>query len=263
MSVDSKCAFQINEMTFAQQGFAVISNVLCEPDLISAREMVAELVERHRSADPAVVAESVSVGAVTKQHPHLNPGIASCQVNDEPYIIGNLVSLDPRFASLFSSEALWCAAANLLACSREDVVFHFSNVTRKPALKGSGVGWHRDSCNTYFASSDRRTLRLLLPLQPMSKVNGGTEIVAGSHLPGTSLTANDEGFIRCPLIAPGSCLALHPEVLHGGSPNRSVAERDVIVFQFGVVTSELQHRANETLSLSGRDGFMNFVENSL
>ncbi|MFA6921851.1 MAG: phytanoyl-CoA dioxygenase family protein [Gallionella sp.] len=249
-------------MTFAHQGYAVINEMLSEPDLLLARELVAHLIERHREGDPAVVTESVSVAALTRQHPQRNPGIDSRQVEDEPFIIGNLVSLDSRFARLFSINALWSTAARLLVCAQEEVVFHFSNVTRKPPLKGPAIGWHRDADNTYFASADQRTLRLLLPLQQMSVNNGGTKIVAASHLPGATQTADDENFICDPTVAPRSCLVLHSKVLHGGSPNRSTAERDVIVIQFGVITSELRHRANELLSLSDRESFMNYVGNN-
>lgn len=249
-------------MTFALQGYAVINEMLSEPDLLLARELVARLIERHRRGDPAVITESVSVATVTRQHPQRNPDIDSRQVEDEPFIIGNLVSLDSRFARLFSIDALWSTAAKFLACTPREVVFHFSNITRKPPLKGPAVGWHRDADNTYCASTDHRALRLLLPLQQMSVNNGGTKIVAASHLPGATQTANDENFICNPTVAPRSCLVLHSEVLHGGSPNRSAAERDVIVIQFGVITSELQHRANELLSLSSRESFMNYVADS-
>jgi Phytanoyl-CoA dioxygenase (PhyH) len=250
-------------MTFSRQGFTVISNVLSESELVLARELVAHLVERHRAGDQAVVAESVSVAAITSQYPQRNPGVVSSQVEQEPYIIGNLVSLDPRFAKIFSVEALWVWAGELLGCASEDVVFHFSNVTRKPSFKGPAVGWHRDADNIYFAALDRRTLRFLLPLQPMSKVNGGTEVVAGSHLPDAAAQTVESGsLVCCPSVVPGSCLVLHSEVLHGGVPNRSSTERDVIVLQFGVATSELRHQGDEVLSLSDRKAFLRFSGSS-
>ena len=53
-------------MTFSHLGFTVISNVLSESELGLARELVADLVERHRAGDQAVVAASVSVAAITR-----------------------------------------------------------------------------------------------------------------------------------------------------------------------------------------------------
>ncbi len=241
-------------MPFASQGFAVMNDVLPGPELSLARELVSRLIARHRSGEEAVISMGVSVATVTNQHPQRNPGVVAGQWQLEPYIIGNLVSLDVRFAALFSAQSIWLCAADLLSCLQEQVVFHFSNITRKPPLAGPAVGWHRDAHNTYFASSDRRTVRLLLPLQPMNETNGGTEVVAGSHLS----RAEPEGPVCCPQVSPGSCLALHSEVLHGGAPNRSASERDVIVLQFGVVTSELQHRAAELLSLSAREDIVRF-----
>jgi hypothetical protein len=243
-------------MTYASQGYAVISAMLSAPELALARELVARLVERHRSGESTVIAESVSVAAVTRQHPQRNPGLSADQWEHEPYIIGNLLALDARFASLFSTPTLWRWAGELLGCASEAVVFHLSNLTRKPAGNGPAIGWHRDARNTYCAAEDHRTLRFLLPLQPMSAVNGGTEIVAGSHLPGAAQTAEDSNLICCPAVAPGACLALHSEVLHGGAPNRGASERDVLVIQFGVASSILTCRADELLSLSGREAFL-------
>lgn len=244
-------------MSFAHQGYAIVNDVFSEADLLLARELVAHLVARHRKGDPAVIAESISVAAVTRQHPQRNPGIISEQVENEPFIIGNLIALDSRFARLFCIASLWTTASKLLECAREEVVFHFSNVTRKPPLNGPAIGWHRDADNSYFASVDHRTLRLLLPLQHMSGDNGGTQIVASSHLPG----ATHDDLISVPAIAPGSCLVLHSMVRHGGSPNRSNDERDVIVLQFGVISSELRHKADELLALSGREAFVKFIGN--
>lgn len=250
-------------MNYSRQGFAIIEKVLCERDLLMARALVANLVERHRRRDPFVQAESVSLATVTRQHPQRNPDMDFCNMEDEPFIIGNLISLDTRFARLFCIEALWITAARFLRCTPGEVVFHFANVTRKPALNGPAIGWHRDADNAYFSSNDHRTLRLLLPLEQMSINNGGTSIVTGSHLPGARQTTDDENLVCIPIVVPGSCLALHSQVLHGGSPNRSASERDVIILRFGVITSELKHHADEVLSLSGRDSFINYVTNSV
>ncbi len=250
-------------MTFAQQGFAIIDDLLAATELVLARELVAGLIARYRSGDQAVIAESISLASITDRHPQRNPGIVSKQVAREPYIIGNLISLDSRFARIFAAELLWYWASRLLSCSQEAVVFHFSNITRKPSLTGPAISWHRDRDNTYFASSDYRMLRFLLPMQPMSQINGGTEIIAGSHLSDITWTDVEKSEICYPTVNPGSCLVLHAGVLHGGSPNRSTTERDVIVLQFGVATSALRYQADEALSLFDRETFIHFSKNNL
>ncbi len=247
---------QALKMTFATQGFELVDNMLSAAELALARELAAGLIERHRAGDRAVAAAGVSVVAVTSQHPQRNPGVPAGRYGQEPYLIGDLLSLDIRFARIFAAKALWRWTGKFLGCATDEVVFHFSNLTRKPPLNGPAVGWHRDADNTYFASADRRTLRFLLPLQAMSAINGGTEILPGSHLPDAMQARKDDCASFCPTVAPGSCLALHSGVLHGGAPNRSTRERDVMVVQFGVSTSELRHRASELLSLSGRDAFV-------
>jgi hypothetical protein len=64
-------------MTYASQGYTVISAMLAAPELALARELAALLIQRHRCGEPAVIAEAVSVAAVTRQHPQRNPGVAA------------------------------------------------------------------------------------------------------------------------------------------------------------------------------------------
>lgn len=167
----------------------VVDNVFSPPQRVLASKLVTGLIEQHRTGNQAVVAESVSLALLTCQYPQRNPGIDSDEVEGEPDIIGNLVSLDSRFAKIFSVRVLWARAGEVLDCAPQKVVFHFSNITRKPAFKGPAVSWHRDADNTYFASVGGRTLRFLLPLQLMSKITGGPEIVMGYHLSGAKIAS--------------------------------------------------------------------------
>jgi len=241
-------------MDFASQGYAVIDGLLDDSSLTAARGLVDRVVRQHRAGAAAPLACGISIADVTRQHPRRNPDIDPQQWANEPFIIGDLIALDSRFAAVFCSEALWQCAAALLACTPDEVVFHFCNLTRKPNGIGPAVGWHRDASNQYFASEDNRTMRLLLPLQGMSAANGATAVVPASHLdPGADI---DTALI--PDVPAGAGLALHAAVLHGGSPNRSALERDVIVIQFGVRGSTLRHHADETLALAGRETFLAF-----
>ncbi len=246
-------------MSFENQGFSVIEGVWSAAELSVATELVATLIERHRAGEFEVIRESVSVASVTRQHPSRNPDVIADQMEFEPFIISNLIALEPRFAQLLSAPALWQCASELLNCPLDEVAFHFSNITRKPAYNGPAVGWHRDARNTYFSSEDHRTIRIILPLQKMSRDNGGTEIISGSHLNSISPADISDSEISCPTVLPCSCLVIHAEVLHGGSSNRSDSERDAIIVQFGVTSSKLLYQSDEVLSLSNREGFLRAI----
>jgi ectoine hydroxylase-related dioxygenase (phytanoyl-CoA dioxygenase family) len=183
-----------------------------------------------------------------------NPDIDPDRWKHEPFIIGDLIALEPRFARLLSQHSIWACVAELLECAPKQVRFHFCNLTRKPRKIGPAVGWHRDADNSYFASHDGRTLRLLIPLQLMSARNGGTAVAPGSHLHVDSTIDN----ALYPDVLPGACLALHSATLHGGSSNRSDQDRDVIVIQFGLHSSTLRCQAAETLALSTREELLAF-----
>ena len=247
-------AVNTRTVKFASDGYLVIPELICEQELAFARELVTELVDRYRGGDPTSISAGVTISEVSQQHPQRNPGIKQDRWQREPFIIGDLLALEPRFARLLIQEPIWTCVGELLECASSDLLFHFCNLTRKPSKVGPAIGWHRDADNKYFASHDGRTLRLLIPLHFMSARNGGTAVVSGSHI----RTDTPVETALCPEVAPGACLALHSATLHGGSPNRSEQERDVIVIQFGLCSSILRCKANETLSLSTREELLAF-----
>ncbi|MGH8382399.1 phytanoyl-CoA dioxygenase family protein [Pseudomonas sp.] len=244
-------------MSFASQGYAVIPAVVCDDELAFARELANGLIDRYRRGEEAVLSVGVNIGDAGRRHPQRNPGINLEQWRHEPFIIGDLIALEPRFARLFSQQSIWNCVAELFGCAPSDLLFHFSNLTRKPSEVGPAIGWHRDAENTYFASQDGRTVRLLIPLQFMSGENGGTAVVPSSHLEADAAT----DCALCPEVPPGGCLVLHSATLHGGSPNRSGQERDVIVIQFGLRSSTLRCKAPERLALSTREDLLAFYRN--
>jgi len=236
-------------VTFASQGYAVIPSIVGDNALALARELANGLIDRYRQGEEAVLAAGLSIGDTGRRHPQRNPGIVLDACTHEPFIIGDLIGLEPRFARFISQQSIWERVAELFDCAPCDLLFHFANLTRKPGETGPAIGWHRDEGNTYFASEDGRTVRLLIPLQFMSARNGGTAVVPGSHLNGDTVTDT----ALCPDVPVGSCLALHSATLHGGTANRSGLERDVIVLQFGLRSSVLRCTAAETLALSTRE----------
>jgi ectoine hydroxylase-related dioxygenase (phytanoyl-CoA dioxygenase family) len=236
-------------MSFAAEGFAIHRGALSPKQIDQARALVAQLVRRFRAGDPAVLAASVGVADITTSRPERNPGVDAAQTLSEPFIIGDLVALDTRFAALIATEALWQCAREALRCSMHDVVFHFSNITRKPARCGPALAWHRDADNTYFAPADRQLVRVLVPLDEMSSANGGTQLVAGSHLD-AALTC-ETGRVITPELRAGDGLILHAETLHGGAPNRSGLDRSLLVVQFGLrACTKFVHRNDERMSLA-------------
>jgi ectoine hydroxylase-related dioxygenase (phytanoyl-CoA dioxygenase family) len=241
--------FTEDRARFFQDGFLVIERLLTDRQIALARQLVSGLVARYQAGDPAVRAEGISVAEALARRPQALPAVTLPET--APFLIGDLMALEPRFAAIFGTERIWLCAAALLGCPPAQLVFHFSNITRKPAGYGPAVGWHRDADNSYFASADAVTLRLLIPLHDMSASNGGTGIATGSHRDDEPAAQRQH-----PAVPAGGGLALHARVLHGGEPNRSTQERDVFVLQFGVAGAVLTHQANERLSLCGRPDFL-------
>ncbi|MGS0896997.1 phytanoyl-CoA dioxygenase family protein [Burkholderia stagnalis] len=247
------------EATFAADGFAVVPALFDRAELAYLGQLVNDVVDRHRQRDEKVLADAVSVRQACGAAPQRDLGGAPDRWATEPYIIGNLIAHEPRFALLLARPALWHTASRFLQCDRSDVVFHFSNITRKPSMADTAINWHRDAGNRYFSTEDDRTLRVLIPLQPMSADNGGTRIVPGSHV--CERLATDAAV--CPAVPAGAGLVLHSTVLHGGERNRSRRDRDVLIVQFGHGRSALRVRADEMLALAAHADFAAFAARRL
>lgn len=54
---------------FAAQGYAVARQLLCEQELGSLRNLVGQLLDRHRAAAPALLKAFVSIAAATRKQP--------------------------------------------------------------------------------------------------------------------------------------------------------------------------------------------------
>jgi hypothetical protein len=241
---------------FSVQGYSIVPEIFDRSEVKALRQLANGLVTRHRSGDPKVLAATLSIAAAYRMQPERNPGIEPAHWEREPFIISDLIALEPGLATLFANERMWHSVAEMLQCSVVDVAFHFCNLTRKPPTAGPAISWHRDAKNTYFTVEDGRTLRLLIPLQSMSASNGGTGVVPGSHL--VKSDSIDDAI--WPTVFAGTGLAIHSATLHGSSPNRSEQERDIIVIQFGWSRSCLRSRAQDVLSLASLDDFHVFAQ---
>ncbi|MCB5190014.1 phytanoyl-CoA dioxygenase family protein [Methylobacillus arboreus] len=256
MDSDNNCTL------YPAQGYQIFRNVLSHSWLQSTRDAAESVIQHYRENGPFGRENDVSLGELAQSRPQRNPGVDGSKWINEPFIIGDLLTQDGHFVSLLAEQALWSIAARLLATEIGQVIFHYSNLTRKPAGIGPSIVWHRDAENTYFCPNNDRLLRLLIPLQGMSRENGGTAVVPGSHLD-TKIdkTTLDEHTVIHPELAAGDVLAIHSQLLHGGAPNRSHRERDVLIMQFGVAGATFRHQeVLELGALHPRGTFMQLLK---
>lgn len=216
---------------------------LFPPDLIAAaRTAVEELCHTLHPGDPRWPAHVCPLSVLKE---HRNPGIAPERLADIPFLLSGLPVLSEALAALILHPPLWQAAAEIL--ESDAVIYHFSNVTRKPPHIGPNIAWHRDYPNEFICP--RRSdhfFRILIPLEPMDESNGCTLVLPGTHhlTDEAALTQPKEADYSqaAPLILqPGDAAAIHPKLLHGGRENRSERERNLIVLQFGHPTDDYLH----------------------
>jgi hypothetical protein len=249
-------------MMFALDGYYIFTGLLLDiPTLAYVGETVFDLCDRFRQGDGDVVRSSVSLADYTRGRPQRNPGVDPMTLGSEPYLLGNLLKIAPQLRRVIHQESLWNAAACLLMTKSDRVVYHYSSIIRKPAIVGPALGWHRDYANSYISTVGPHFVRLLIPLEGMSAANGGTGVVPGSHL-----ISDDEAVARegrdedgssaiVPHLQPGQVLGIHSKLVHGGGPNRSSVDRQLLTIQFGDRDARILHKSeDEELSLAGRDG---------
>ncbi len=183
-----------------------------------------------------------------------NPGINKEEITEEPFIIGELADLSAAFAALMMNPRLWDIAATIL--ENDNVIYHFSNITRKPAFKGPSVNWHRDFPNRYLCPEDSDNfLRLLLPLEGMNQSSGCTTIVTKSHAISDeeairehqqqSRDMSQHKHITALELKQGQAAAIHPKLLHGGPINRSQLSRNLLVIQFGIPANQWMYHEEQ------------------
>ncbi|MSQ28018.1 MAG: phytanoyl-CoA dioxygenase [Dehalococcoidia bacterium] len=247
--------------SYAEQGFLVLRQAVSQQALGTVRAAVEASCVRYRMGDERCVANGYSIGQVTKAHPERNPGVDPADVRNEPFLLGNLAALDPRFIRFLSFRPLWDIAAAMLGRPESEIVYRFAQVLRRPAGVGPGQSWHRDFPNPYVQTeSAAHFLRLLVPMHPMSSANAGTGVLAGSHLVSDGdatagkATEHPPAGAQFPSLDPGDVLVIHPKLIHGGGPNRGAGDRDLAVIQFGWSQAPLTHCAEgERLSLATRE----------
>src|SRR5262245_30205520 len=86
--------------------------------------------------------------AISDLKPSRNPGVSTEAIKDVPFIINELPKRSDLLKDLLCREELWAMAQEIL--NSNEVIYHFSNVTRKPAYIGPNMSWHRDYPNQYI-----------------------------------------------------------------------------------------------------------------
>lgn len=228
---------------YRKQGYALASNRLSKALM---RELQAETQQLIRELRPGHPYWERVVVPLSRLKQSRNPGIDPEILEEEPFIISELPLLSRVLFGALLQPELWQSASELL--ESDELVYHFSNLTRKPARIGPNISWHRDFPNRYICpASSRNFLRALIPLQVMSELNGAIEIIPGSHR-----QAAESGSEALTLtMAPGDILFLHPDLLHGGKENRSDQERTLLIVQIGRQKTDFLAYTPEFLTGSG------------
>jgi ectoine hydroxylase-related dioxygenase (phytanoyl-CoA dioxygenase family) len=209
------------------------------------------------------------LGSITEEHPlwenivpisqllkHRNPGIPETQTERIPFIISELPKFSDFFRKFILHSALWDIAKNVL--QSDSIVYHFSNITRKPAYIGPNLSWHRDYPNQFICPTDsRHFFRALIPLGSMNSQNGCTQVIANTHFI-SDLKAQkikiskekdfDPEWALDLKADPGDVIAIHSKLVHGGRENRSSEDRDLLVVQFGIPTDNFLYKSPELYS---------------
>ncbi|KUJ74350.1 hypothetical protein AVO42_02765 [Thiomicrospira sp. XS5] len=165
------------------------------------------------------------------------PGISlTPSERDELFILGDLHRYFPHAFDVIGLSALQALTADLLECSIGELVYDFSNLTRKALRIGPNMNWHRDMGNRYISSQNGDAfLRVLIPLDVSREENGTLGVFPGSHRRTTSLPVRSElEALGAPFwldMAPGDAVWIHPMLLHGGGPNRSENDRNFLIVQ--------------------------------
>ena len=241
---------------FSVDGFEVFQQALSANCLAELREATVRVCGRFRRGDEAAAATGVSLGEYTERRPERNPGVSAADLGSEPYILGNLAGMDVAFRRFLSRPHLWEIVAMLLGSSPDSLVYHYSQIVRKPAFVGASLSWHRDYANTYISTVGPYFVRLLIPLEDMAEANGGTGVVPRSHMIGDKEAMSREGREEdgagaiYPRVAAGDVLAIHSKLIHGGGPNRSNQDRQILALQFGLVDAPMLHTAEQIESLT-------------
>lgn len=241
-----------SKIFYERNGFHVCKAVVTQALIAQTTAAVEDLTANYAHLSPAL---QQKITLLTDLSAHKFTEQQRTKVPATPYIISDLPAFDARFVAMLLAPAIWQSAAEIVEA--EDIVYHFSNITLKPANVGPRLNWHRDFPNQYICPHSSRFTRALIALDGMDRRNGCTQLVQESH------QVTDEEARTAPKIdqsaASGMALLdiecergdiafLHPKSIHGGGHNDSEQHRRLMIIQFGVAGEELVTTNRETFT---------------
>lgn len=216
---------KIIQKEFQEKGYARCNSQLRRKEIercVAAFEAISKSEARVRKA--AKFGSVLEADLPNRKRGGMDPG----DRGESIFILGDPPAIDRVFGALAAHPTL-VEAAEIALGSRE-IVLHFMNVTAKAPYIGSGIGWHRDVDNRYMRSRSGRFVRIMVCLDTMGPHNGGTQFQIGSH----RLMRPKHGLVTAaPACPAGTVIVVHPQIRHGGPPNRSPHVRRVAVIQYG------------------------------
>lgn len=237
---------------FRDRGFAVC-NPAIPPEILAETNSALEAIRNRARTLPPDLAARLTW---EKDLPDTKRGgIAADRTGDALFLIGDLPAFNPCFASLLTAPPLLEMVRVLLGTG--DICHHFSNLTTKSKLVGSGISWHRDFPNRYLCPRSSSFLRLMICLDGMTENNGATRFVLNSHRISDAAARGAEArkeaektgaVIETAVCPPGSAVFIHPKIIHGGPPNTSPDERRNIIIQWGRTDDPILGPGTETLA---------------
>jgi len=243
------------EYSYEKDGIEVAKSILSSSAVELLSGKVAALL-----SDANVIRNSITVQSVAQRKPHKVFHEIPGSEPDYPFIIGDLISLDEGFANIFMGLEILEHVATKLDVVVDDVVFHFSNLTSKPAKYGPEITAHRDFPNRYFCPISSDFIRVLIPIEQMTEKNGGLYFVRSSHSISDQdarrrvekKTKFDSSKIEFIDAEPGDLVLLNSKTLHGSFPNISDQSRSVLIVQYGIRNQEYSVKANEFMAMCTR-----------
>ncbi len=212
------------------EGFAIHEPWIDEDHLAAVRKAIEALHRRALGGESELAEQCV----FEKNLPAAKRGGRAVDPSENAvFILSDPSRFDPTFLSIFAQAPLIRLVKEAL--ETDEVEIHFANITTKSPAIGSGISWHRDFPNSYICPESPQMLRTMICIDGMDEENGATHFVPGTHLDNTAasdVSPTDARIVKA-VCAPGAVVAIHPLVLHGGSPNFSSKWRRNIVIQWG------------------------------
>lgn len=230
---------------YYQKGYCIIQNKFPDDFILQLRNAIDDIQKNINSFSKELTDSFV----FEMNLPNCKLGILT-----PLFIIPDLTRLNSIFFSLLKHKIV--LETSILLLKQRRLNYHFMNATIKHPGADRKIAWHRDFPNLYICPKESSFLRLMICLDGMDETNGATHLVRGSHLIsdrdliGKKININDidQSSIEPVYCLPGSIVAIHPKVIHGGQQNISENPRRNIIIQIGFESAELVTENNESIT---------------